>query len=161
MSELLIFSFVVFAAYIAAAVLLFGVPASISDSFYLLEIRHRGLGYVFTLWCLVVALTVSAAMLEVSAGEWWQFLVLLAGGGLAFGGAAPLFKSHERVIHYVSAGVCAVAAVAWMAVCGYWYVPAAGLTACATVARRTGRTVFRIETALFLSMYIVLLLMTV
>ena len=58
MVVLIFISLGTFVAFVTAVTALFGIPGSLSDSFYLLEIRKRGLGYVFTLWCWVVALTV-------------------------------------------------------------------------------------------------------
>ena len=149
MTAAIFVSFGLFAVYLAAVIRLSGVPASISDSYYLLESRKKGLGYVFTLWCWAIAFAVAAMMFELSAGQWYQFLGLFAGGGLAFTGAAPLFKSHERTVHYCAAGVCAASALTWMCAAGLWYVPATVLTACAGVNLRQGKPVFWIETGLF------------
>jgi hypothetical protein len=72
-------------------------------------------------------------------------------------GAAPLFKGHERTVHYVSAGVCAAAALAWMACAGYWIIPAVGLAMFGTMGCWCGNPVFWIETGLLLSMYATLI----
>jgi hypothetical protein len=129
------------------------VPASISNSFYKPKI-----GYVFTAWCYVIGLSMIAMMTELSEGGWYQFLSLFAAGGLLFVGAAPHFKTHEQTIHYASAGTCAVAALTWMCAAGWWYIPIPLVTVAAGLAWRLCRTkmVFWIETALFVSMYIVL-----
>jgi hypothetical protein len=156
MTVLLIFSFVIFAAYITVIIKFFGVPHSISDSFYLLEGRRKGLGYVFTLWCWAVAFTVMAAMLQLSQGQWWQFLSLFAGGGLVLVGTAPMFKGHERTVHYASAGTCAVATLLWMCLEGYCYAPAVWMTVCGMIAARLGKPVFWIEAGMFLSVFTVL-----
>jgi hypothetical protein len=146
---ILLVSFITFTAYIVYVVAKYGIPRSVSDSYYLLG----RCGYVFTGWCWAVALSVAAVMFEQSEGCGYQFLGLFAGGGLAFVGAAPLFRSHEKIIHYCSAGVCALAALVWMAAAGWWYVPAAFLTVAGCVAWRFGKVVFWIELGLFCAMY--------
>jgi hypothetical protein len=156
MSILLSVSFAIFAVFIAVIVGLFEIPYSISDSFYLLDERKRGLGYVFTGWCWAQAVAVMPLMLESSDGQWWQFFGLFAAGGLGFVGTAPLFKGHERTIHYVSAGTCAAAAMAWMCLAGYALVPVVTIAACAMIAARAGNTVFWFETGMFASVYAVL-----
>jgi hypothetical protein len=116
-------SLALFVAYLTVIICLFGVPASISESFYLLESRRKGLGYLFTGWCWALAILVMSMMVTLSESRWWQFLSLFAGGGLGFVGTAPLFKSHEKTVHYVSTGVCALSALAWMTLAGYVFVP--------------------------------------
>jgi hypothetical protein len=145
-------SLTVFAVYIIYIMAKFGIPASISDSFYLL----KGKGWMFTIWCYAVAFTVAAMMFTQSKDCWYQFLGLFAGGGLAFVGTAPLFKGHERTVHYVSAGMCAVAALGWMVAAGYRYIPMSFLLASGAATLRFGRPVFWVEIACFASMYVVL-----
>jgi hypothetical protein len=151
----LMISLAAFVLYMACVILFFGVLPSISESYYRLEKRGR-CGYVFTVWCALIAVSVMAMMFECSEGRWFQFLGLFAGGGLAFVGTAPLFKGHERVIHYVSAGVCAVASVAWMGLMGVWYVPAVFPVVGGLVSLRFGNPVFWVETGIFLSVYLAL-----
>ena len=157
MGTVVIISFVVCLLYLTAVSVAFGIPESISDSFYLLEGRRRGLGYAFTLWSWTVAFTVMSVMFVASEGQWYQFLGLFAGGGLGFVGAAPLFKGHERTVHYVSAGVCALAALAWMVCAGYGFIPALGLFIAFIASIWWRHPVFWVETALLLSMYATLL----
>jgi hypothetical protein len=152
---LLFLSLAIWVGYIALTIIYFGVPTSISESYYKLEKRWK-CGYAFTIWCMLIAFSVAAMMFECSEGKWFQFLGLFAGGGLGFVGAAPLFKSHERTIHYVSAGTCAAASVAWMALMGYWYVPISYLSLGYGVSLMNGNRVFWMETALFASMYLTL-----
>lgn len=63
-----------FLAYIAIITCEFGWLPSISDSFYKLQERMKGAGYWFTGWCFAVGMLSAALMLDVSAGEWYQFL---------------------------------------------------------------------------------------
>jgi hypothetical protein len=160
MISVLIPSIAVFVLYMAYVILFFGVLPSISESYYRLEKRGK-CGYVFTLWCASIALSVVAMMFQLSDGKWFQFLGVFAGGGLAFVGAAPLFKTHERMIHYAAAGICAVASVAWMALMGVWYCPVIILSAQGLVSLKSGNPVFWIESGLFVSVYLALSLLRV
>jgi hypothetical protein len=151
MTALLYTSFLLFAAYIAVIIAVNGgVPASISDSFYILNRKKPGLGRLFTLWCDAVGISVMAVMFEFSDGAWFQFLSFFAGTGLCFAGTAPLFKSHEKVIHYASAAVCAVGAAFWTGLMGcYWLLP---FIIPAPFANR-GTRMFWTEMALFVIAY--------
>jgi hypothetical protein len=132
---------------------MFRVPKSISESFY-----HPEIGYAFTLWCTMIGLGVCGLMAELSAGQCYQFLSLFAGGGLLLVGAAPRFKTHERTVHYAGAGTCALAALAWMCLAGYWYIPVPSVLLAGGLAWTFGRgkIVFWVELALFASMYAIL-----
>jgi hypothetical protein len=149
-------SITLFVAYVTTVLSLFGIPRSLSESFYLFESRRKGLGYVFTGWCWVMAILVMFMMAEQSEGCWWQFLSLFAGGGLGMVGTAPLFKGHERVIHYVSAGVCALSACAWVTLAGCWYVQLPLLVIAFALGGLHSKFLFWVETALFLAMFITL-----
>jgi hypothetical protein len=90
-------------------------------------------------------------MFELSGGAWFQFTALFAGTGLCFAGTAPLFKSHEKVIHYTSAAVCAVGAAIWTGFIGcYWLLP---LIIPAPFVNRKTR-MFWTEMALFVITYV-------
>ncbi|MDR1644229.1 MAG: hypothetical protein LBS05_00165 [Tannerellaceae bacterium] len=146
MSAILFTSFALFALYIILIVEKNrGVPQSISDSFYL-----KGVGYTFTIWCFAIGFSVAMVMFDASAGRWFQFLGLFAGGGLCFVGTAPYFKSHERTVHFTSAATCAVAAAAWM--CAAGYAPALIPVLIVALAVRQNR-MFWSEITIFLMTY--------
>jgi hypothetical protein len=158
MAEFLIITKGFFDLFICAMVVAFGVPYSISDTFYLMNAKKRNLGYLFTVWAALTGIAVAAMMFELSVGQWYQFLGLFAGGALGFVGAAPLFKGHEKKIHYTAAGVCAVAAVVWMVATGYWFVPATTLATCGviTMLTKTRKYMFWFEVVMFVSMFFVI-----
>jgi hypothetical protein len=159
MMNVVFISFTLFAAYIAAVIVVNkGVPASVSDSFYILNAKATGLGYIFTLWCYAIGISVAAMMFDASAGMWYQFLGLFAGGGLCFVGTAPLFKGHERIIHFTSAAVCAVAAILWMGLSAHGAIPLIWALIAVLVMEKYGNPMFWAEIALFASMYITLFL---
>jgi hypothetical protein len=144
-----------FAAYTAAIMILYRIPASVSESFY-----HPKIGYLFTLWCVATGFGVCALMAEASQGRWYQFLSLFAGAGLTLTGVAPRFKTHDLKAHYIGAGGCALAATAWMCAAGYWFIPLPAAMLAGGAAWRFARhkTVFWVEMALFASMFLTLFL---
>jgi hypothetical protein len=163
MSIVLYISFAVYLSYIGAVMAVNKsvagelIPASVSDSFYLLNSKKKGAGYLFTIWCYIIGISVMAVMFDASDGRWFQFLSLFAGGGLCFVGTAPLFKAHERTIHFASAGTCAIASLLWIVLMGYWFVPA-GFLLSSLFTVKSGEYMFWAESALFDSMYVTLFL---
>jgi hypothetical protein len=157
METILFISLALFTGYIASVVAKFKIPASISESFYLLDKKKKNLGYLFTVWCYLIGISVMSMMFGLSTDEWYQFLGFFAGGGLGFVGAAPLFKSREKQIHYISATVCAFSALLWMFLSGFLMIPLTLLilALCASFKYKNSR-VFFLEIAVFVSMYTVL-----
>lgn len=120
MMTLIIISLVIFLAYIAGTCLYFGVPASISDTYYKLERRHKGLGWLFTAMCWLVGGLLLPALLDITP-ESYQFTAFLACAGLLFVGAAPQFKlSLTGVVHYGSAAICVVFSQIWVGLTVWW-----------------------------------------
>ena len=102
-------SIAVFIAYLSAIILRYGVPASISDSYYVLG-DNTLLSSLFTWFCWLTGGFLLTVWLDGGGG----LLAFLACGGLMFVGTAPLFKSHQKTMHFGSAIVCFVSAYAWL-----------------------------------------------
>lgn len=120
MTTLIIISFVIFLVYVSGTCLYFGVPASISDTYYKLERRKKGLGWLFTAMCWSVGGLLLPALLEITP-ESYQFTAFLACAGLLFVGAAPQFKlSLTGVVHYGSAAICVVFSQIWVGLTVWW-----------------------------------------
>ena len=102
-------SIAVFIAYLSAIMLRYGVPASISDSYYVLG-DNTLLSSLFTWFCWLTAITLLPYWLDNGGG----FLSFVACGALGFVGTAPLFRSHQRDIHFGSAIVCFASAYLWL-----------------------------------------------
>ena len=155
MVTLLIVSIVLFVSYIGYTVGMYGIPASISDTYYRLGKR----GWLFTLFCLAESSLLVASFIEASKEE-YQFLAFIASASLAFVGSAPLFKEdYNRNIHYVSAGICA--SLVWQVLMSFWYVPLitflGGVIVLACLKFK--KPVFWMEMCAFISTYITLLLL--
>ena len=113
----------VFTVYNAVIIGIFGMPTSLSDSFYLLQSKKKGLGYIFTAMMTVMAFTLMPAWISISdAMPGWEhnltFLSFLAAAMIMFVGAAPAFRNVgiENKVHMIAAKACAVFAIVWCAV---------------------------------------------
>jgi hypothetical protein len=160
METLLFISLFIYIACKIAVIKLFGTPGSFSETFYLLNERKKDLGYLFTLWCYAVGISVMIVMMNYSEGKWYQFLPFFAGGALCFTGTAPLFKGREKTIHFVSASVCAAIALLWMYLEGYWLIPFEALAIYLLLMEISGKRclTFYLESVVFESCYTVLML---
>lgn len=121
---------VLFVVYNAVAIRLFGVPESLSNTYYLYEAKHKGLGWLFTgfMWVLSLLLLPCWISTSVNMGPWmnyFTFLSFLSAAAIAFVGTAPKFHDEaEGRIHVISASLCAATAIAWdFVICwNIWYV---------------------------------------
>jgi hypothetical protein len=152
-------SLLVLVAYVAVTAVLTTLPPSLSNTYYQLEATRKNTGYLFTLLCWGIGVSVMAPMLELSEGRWFQFLAFFAGGALCFVGAAPRFKTIEHRIHTISAALCALATIIWTVLMGYWWIPAVwiGFFSGVSVLDPHRRT-FWLEMAAFATAYHVLLI---
>ena len=107
-----------FVAYVVTAVCLWGVPASLSQTFYLLDGKPKG--YIFTAAMWAVCFLIAPLWLSVSEDA-LAFSAFFAIGGLMLVGAAPMFKETDRRWHEAFAIVCAAFALLWQFLNGqYW-----------------------------------------
>lgn len=151
---LAVVSLVIFLAYLVGMYVHFGIPASLSDTYYKMENRRKGAGWFFTAMCWGVALPLLPYLLDVTPAG-YQFTAFLACAGLMFVGAAPQFKlSLTGPVHYVSAAVCCSSAILWCILSGYWFIPFNAFLIYGWVALRYGKPMFWIEMAAFTSMYV-------
>ena len=140
---LTVISLVIFLTYNIWIGSKFGIPSTLSQSYYVLEDYKKGLGWVFTIMMWVISGLLLPGWLEVSelVSTWSIYLRVLSFitiAGLLFVGAAPAFRSIglEPIVHEVSAKVAAAAALIWcLVVC--WqimYVPFAIMAIVALIA---------------------------
>ena len=113
----------VMSGYLAYVVGCFGIPRSLSDTFYLLGKR----GWLFQCVLGVFGGLLMPVWLDVSSDN-SEFLAFLACSGLLFVAAAPCFKVElEGKVHYTAAVACCVAAFAWQIVEMCWLLPVSSL----------------------------------
>jgi hypothetical protein len=109
MITLLYISISVFVLYLSAITLYRGIPDSISESYYVIG-EDKLESSLFTWFCWIVAMFLLPYWMEHDGG----ILAFVACTGLGFVGAAPLFKSHQKTIHFAAAIVCFLSAYAWL-----------------------------------------------
>lgn len=103
----------------------FGVPKSLSMTFYLFQEKKKWTRIFFPIMMISTAFLLLPAWLEISALGSLQFLAFLAAAGIMFVGAAPAFKSSdlENTVHMTSAIVAAIFALLWVVlVSKLWWV---------------------------------------
>ena len=138
-------SFLSFIVYNSVAIGLFGIPGSMSKTYYLYEEKKKGLGWLFTGFMLLMGMTMMPGWIEISnaKGPWESyltFLAFIAAAMIVFVGFAPRYRENlEGSVHMISAKICAAAALIWdFVVCWeIWYVPICGAVIPAIVATAT------------------------
>ncbi len=113
------------ASYLTATRLRLGKADMISDTFYQLEAKRKGLGFLFSLTMTATALLMLPAMLGMGKGV--QCFAFLGCGGLMFVGAAPNYLSQDEYpIHKGGAIVAAIGCVGWCLTVCWWPTVAIG-----------------------------------
>lgn len=145
----------IYLAYNAISLALFGIPKSLSDTYYLWKARN-GKGWYFSLMMYSVVALMMPAWITISEGSDFQFLAFLAPAAIAFVGTAPRFKDTnlENHVHMTSAYLAAAFALLWVAlVTPYWWVILIWLciVACLAVLTSSYKTalVYWLETIAF------------
>lgn len=128
---LAIVSFILFIIYNSVAIGFFGIPWSLSRTYFLYEQKKKGLGWVFTAFMWLMAFTLAPGYLTISdsVGPWmsyFTFLGFITVAGILFVGTAPrYYEELEGKVHMTAAKICAAAALLWcFVVCwSIWWVP--------------------------------------
>lgn len=120
---LTISAFLIFLVYNAVMVYIFGMPTSLSDTYYLLNSKKKHLGYCFTamMWAMAFCLVPGWIAISDAMPGWehnFTFLAFLAATCIVFVGSAPAFRDIEleNKVHMWAAKLCAVFAIAWCAI---------------------------------------------
>lgn len=109
-------AFTIYLIYNGVVLKLFGVPKSLSMTFYLLQEKKNWTRIFFPIMMVSMAFLLLPAWLEISIGSSFQFLAFLTVTGIIFVGAVPTFKSSdlENTVHMTSAIVAAIFAILWV-----------------------------------------------
>ena len=120
---LAIVAFCIFLVYNIVTVKFFGMPTSLSDTYYLIEAKKKHFGYFFTAMMWLMAFCLAPGWLGINdAMLGWEhnftFLAFLASACIIFVGSAPAFRGIEleNKVHMWAAKLCAVFSIAWCAV---------------------------------------------
>lgn len=123
---LTIIGMVLFTIYNVCIVSKFGIPVSLSDTFYLLNGVKKGLGFLFTAMMVSMAFCLMPGWLEITETitSWsknFTALPFLAAAGIAFVGAAPAFRKNEveKIVHGISAYLAAAFSILWICIVCY------------------------------------------
>lgn len=113
---LLLIAFIIYLIYNGVAIKLFGIPESLSNTFYLYKDKKDWLKVLFPIMMLSIVVFLLPSWLTISEGSNLQFLSFLAVGGILFTGAAPMFKNKgiESRVHTISAICAAVFSILWV-----------------------------------------------
>lgn len=113
MTALFFISLIAFMLGLAAVTLKYGVPDSISESYYLLPPKIRLL--VFYGWTILVAIPLVIFWLNISEGT-AQPLIFFGCAFLIFVGVAAPFKDKGMTnkVHVISAALCALLTQIWI-----------------------------------------------
>lgn len=114
MESLVIISASILCTYIFVSILNFGIPKSLSETYYLYEFG-RGFGGIFSICFGIAVAILLPAWIQMSEGSPFQFLGFLAPSSLLFVAVAPRFKEDfEGKVHSVSAIFAAICALLWV-----------------------------------------------
>ena len=114
---LLFLTLIVF-VYLIGFVIKFGVPESLSATYYSLG----KYGWIFQVCILLVGVLLLPVWLSLSE-EAYQSLVFLACASLCFVASAPCFKLElQGRVHYSAAIICCISAFTWQILEGLWDV---------------------------------------
>lgn len=156
----------IYILYNAVTISIFGLPPSLSETYYLYKDRWN-IGFVFPVMMYLVVGFMMPAWLTLSEGSPFQFLSFLAPASIAFVGTAPAFKSSslEKSVHSVAALVAAVCSLLWVIlVTPYWWIIVLALLVFTLVAFLTQTLsyakVFWVETVAFISTFMSAILMS-
>ena len=100
----------------------YGIQSSFSDSYYALEKDKKGKGILFTITMVAMTFFFVVSMLEVSAGQWWQFISFFAIAPIAFVGVAAPFRDGglTKKTHMNAAKMSALFSFIWVVLCGIY-----------------------------------------
>lgn len=150
-----------FLIYNAIAILLFGIPKSLSMTYYLFKEREDVLKCLFPVMMTLLTFFLMPAWIEISEGSPFQFTAFLSAASILFVGAAPAFKnsSMENIVHQVSAYFAAAAAIAWIClVTPFWWIVliVLGIIVAVSIVTKTWKTgyIYWLEMVAFISTFI-------
>lgn len=159
MLGLLLASIAVFLSYNVAIIAKFGVPSSLSETFYILNNYKKNLGILFTLLLYTMTFTLLPVWFSLPTNENYDFILFFCGAMLAFVGAAPAFRGADKGWHSAFAGVSAVAGMIWTIVATpYWYillVSAALIMGTMLLTNTKKALTYWLEMIMFITIYVI------
>ena len=149
-----------FLIYNIIALVLFGVPKSLSMTYYLFKNRVEYMKWLFPGMMTLLAFFLVPCWLEISEGSNFQFLAFLSAASILFVGAAPAFLDSklENMVHQISAYFAAAMAILWIClVTPYWWIIliVLGIISAVAIVTKTWKTgyIYWLEMVAFLSTF--------
>lgn len=160
MLTLFIISMIIFFGYNIAIISKFGVPESLSNSFYILDDVKKGLGYLFTIALYLTVFTLLPVWFSIGGNENIEFLKFFSAAMLGFVGAAPLFKGSDKEYHGKFAIISAITGILWIIFATpYWYLllAIAMLMIGLMLITKTKKSItYWLEMVMFIAIYLVI-----
>lgn len=159
MTTSIIIATAIYSLYNLIALALFGLPASLSETYYLYKGKWNK-GWIFPATMYIVVALMMPSWISISEGSPYQFLAFFAPASIAFVATAPAFKSSslENAVHSMSAIIAALCSLLWVIlVTPYWWiiliwVGIIGITAILSKSCRTSM-VYWLEQVAFLTTF--------
>ena len=149
----------IYVAYNAVSLAYFGIPQSLSMTYYLWK-EKANIGYLFPCMMYLIVACMMPAWISMSEGSNFQFLAFLAPASIAFVATAPAFLSSdlENKVHSISAILAAVCSLAWVIlVTPYWWsiIAFTGIIVLPVTLTKTLKTayIYWLETIAFASTF--------
>lgn len=122
---LFIIASLLFIVYLTTTIFIFGIPKSISDTYYLW--KGRKCSVVFPIVILISGLGMMIPWIN-NSPDIIQFLPFLSCGGMLFVGTAAAFKEKlTHTVHFIGAYIWAGCALIWFMIMNYWLYIGIGL----------------------------------
>lgn len=123
---LVLFAFALYLCYNFLVLSLFGVPHSLSETYYLFQKRSYWQRTFFPIMMIGIGIFLLPAWLEISALSPFMFTAFLASGGIIFTGMVPAFNNSkmEDRVHTISAFLGAIFALIWVVLVAklWWFI---------------------------------------
>ena len=150
----------IYLIYNGAALKLFGIPSSLSMTYYLFKEKKSWMRVLFPAMMTLIVFLLLPAWLEISVLSPWQFTAFFAISGILFTGAAPEFINNplEKVVHTSSTIIASIFAIAWiLLVSKLWWIILIWLEVVLLIMLITKTTkssyIYWLETIAFLSTF--------
>ena len=155
------FSLINFTAYVLLMILMFGVPTSLSNTFYLLQDKRKWMASAFVLLMYSIAITLVSPIID-HTPDGLQIFAFLPIVGIGFVGAAPLFKGEDSLVHKIAALTAAGGSIFWVLLThiDYWPYPVFSAIIFGTImllSKTVKCYIFWAEMVVFYSMYAILI----
>ena len=164
MRLILILACVIFTIYNVVVLNLFGIPKSLSKTYYLFKEKYN-IGWVFPVTLIVIIGLLMPLWLTISQGSIYQFFAFLAPASILFVATAPAFNKTflEGTVHNVFAVIGVTCAILWIIlVTQYWWIFLI-ITGCITIIAILFKTlktscIYWFELSAFISTFITMFL---